>query len=201
MADYLNDEDEEQHFLARYEPLGDGSNEGDHNITVFVEDGIAKLRVIKKTSSGVEERAIIDLSKNTAKISVGTIDSRDILFVSPEDLNRSFPINYALFISETFDLKVSEHFPDNSTSIAIVGAEDPRDGIRMREAIHAIHLLPLYHVKMRIYQSSSNPLTLKIGVQEGGNAQLKKFPYLKPDGSSASGVKFWGKEFEHFYGD
>jgi|GEM_PF-6401876 len=197
-----DDYDREFSYTVAGFTMGDGGNVGDHNISVHMVQGASTLSVIKRTSATKVETVI---SFNLSTMSVKLSMSSGNIIVEPIALGLFYSQNHYLPISDKYDMKITPIYPfpsPASPGLAIVGAEDARDGVSgpIYTGDHFVYPLPAATAKMIIYQSSIGSAATTVRISTTANSPrtfYDNLPYCAGT-SSTTGVKYWGLKFDKF---
>lgn len=119
--------------LSNYSPLGSGRVANDYNLTILDSAGFALLKVIQTVvatppASGLVTKThrTIKLNSQIALLSVNTTTKT----LSVTDVTSHWLSTSVVPFSNYFDLKYTDFSPYLTPgAAAIVGAEDPRDGV------------------------------------------------------------------------
>ncbi len=192
---------DDKSLLPKYGPytLGDGDLPGEHNITVFRENSVAKLSVILKEAASVRKVQTFNLSTNTAKITFNSDGSQ--FYVEPIGPKKVVNKNdwKTIGFSSSFDMKITPNCPlIDPAGLAIVGVEDARDAVVANKGDHNIvPLLASSSQYLLVYMENETSLTLSSNrVVSSWKVALDKDYCFGTPSVSTSGVNYWGQYFD-----
>lgn len=193
MSFILEDDWNDADFLNT--PVGSGANSGHHNITVYRNGNTAYLDHIISNGPGNNPtlKTRVNLSTHTARIRV---NNGNLAVSSAVGTGAHDPaVSHVIPLSSTGDVKVTLNCPLADNSVAIVGAEDARNGVQGSRGDHNIYTLPPgTSSEVRFSQHDASSLKASYYVASERREAIYE-AFCDTNGSSTSGVPLWGKNF------
>jgi hypothetical protein len=184
--------DGEAELQSGSQPLGNGGQVGDFNITLYRSKGTAFLELIKSNGLGIDPTVIkkVNLSTHTGLVTLDRFNNVVVNSVSGHAHDSTMQI---IGHGDLADFKISLSNPLANGAVGPVGAEDPRNGVSGGRGTHNVFNLNNGHIRI----SQNNASTLRVSMWSG--ATLTEFAdttYCNGM-NSTSGVEYWGRKFQY----